>query len=90
MWQTEWSTAATKPIVISAWLDADRSINSSIIVITEREREREKETLTNMFSSERLASQQFRKIGMNRLRSGGCTICKQAEKHSFNADDDSY
>lgn len=40
MWQTEWSTAATKPIVISAWLDADRSINSSIIVIREREKER--------------------------------------------------
>lgn len=43
MWQTEWSTAATKPIVISAWLDADRSINSSIIVIRETERERARE-----------------------------------------------
>lgn len=36
--------------------------------------------LTNIFSSERLASQQFKNIGINKFRIGGHNICRSTEK----------
>lgn len=36
--------------------------------------------LTNIFSSERLASQQFKNIGINKFRIGGHNIYRSTEK----------
>lgn len=61
-------------IEIFAWHDVSRSENEKKMIIL-RVFFFDFKTLTNIFSNERFANQQFRKTGINRCRSGGHRIC---------------
>lgn len=77
MWPTILSVAVTRLTVTFAWPDVNRSgIEEStqfLLIVSQMGFESES-ILTNMFSSERFASQQFRNMGMNKFLNGDHNI----------------
>lgn len=69
------SIVAKVQIVIFALLYEDHSIDrQTVAIIKINDIFNGKFILTNIFSKDRLASQQFRKTGINKFRSGGHSI----------------